>query len=89
MDAVCVHQLAVVVTVDEIAIVGRGVATGVGLLDVASAGGVVAGDGEANHATVVEANLLLHQTFAKGASADDGGAIVVLHGAGEDLGRRS
>ena len=88
VDAVCVHQFAVVVTVDEIAIVGRGVATGVGLLDVASAGGVVAGDGEADHGVIRQGDGTLHEALAEGAPTDDHAAIPVLHGAGDDLAGR-
>ena len=77
-----------VITVDEVAIVGRCVATGVRLLDVASAGGVVAGDGEANHGVIRQGDGTLHEALAEGAPTDDHAAIPVLHGAGDDLAGR-
>ena len=88
LDTVLREEFAVLIAHEQILLVVLRVAADVGLLNAAPGRGVVAGDGEANHAAVVEANLLLHQTFSKGASANDGGAIVVLHGAGEYLGRR-
>ena len=85
MDAVSIHQLAAVVAVYQVVVVSCGVATGVGLLDVAASGGVVAGDGEADHGFVGQGDGALHEALAEGATADDDAAIPVLNGTGDDL----
>ena len=87
VDAVAGEELAPLVALEEVLVVVGLVAELVGLLYAAARGRVVAGDGEADLAAVGESDLLLHEALAEGSAADDGAAVVVLDGTGEDLGR--
>ena len=51
-------------------------------------GCVVAGNGKANHASVGKCHLLLNQPLTKRATADDSGAVVILHSTCKYLGCR-
>ena len=51
--------------------------------------GVISSHREAHHTSVAEFDGHLHKTFTKGASSDDGGAVIVLHRACKDLTGRS
>ena len=44
--------------------------------------------GEANHGSVGQIDGALHESLAEGAASDDECAVVVLHGAGDNLGSR-
>ena len=46
------------------------------------------GDGEAYHRAIGQFDGALHQSFAKGAPADDGATVVVLDGSADNLGGR-
>src|SRR6185437_12702958 len=59
----------------------------VGPLDQPSAGRVVMGGGQGQAGAIVEPHYGLHQTLAEGRLADDQATVVVLHRAGDDLGR--
>ena len=83
VDAVAVGQFAVLQAVVEVAGVGVKVALGVRLLYAAAGGGVVVCYGEAYHGAVGQADGTLHEALAEGAAADDGAAVLVLHGAGD------
>ena len=87
-DAVLREELPVLVARQDVVLVVAVVAGHVGLLDAASGGRVVACDGEAYHRTVGERDGLLHQSLAEGAPPDDGAAVVVLDGTGEDFAGR-
>ena len=88
LDAVLREELSMLVACEQVLLIVLVIAHSVGLLDTSARWRVVTGDGEADHAVVGELQLLLHQTLAEGTAADDGGAVVVLHGTGEDLGGR-
>ena len=49
---------------------------------------VITRGGELEGIPVVETDDVLHRTLAETAAADDGGALVVLQGAGQDFGDR-
>lgn len=87
VDRVLVDHLVVAVTLLEVATVGVG-ALGIGALYAAARRGIVAGCGETQLAAVAELILALHQAFAKGATADDGGTVPVLQSSRDDLRRR-
>ena len=89
LDAVLREELAVLITCEQILLIVLVVAGCERLLDASSRRCVVAGDGETNHRTVGEGELLLHEALSERAATDDGGAVVVLHGAGENLRSRS
>ena len=88
MDAVGVGQFAVVVAFDDIHVVALLVPLRVRLLDAASAGGVVAGHGEAYHRPVGEHEGFLHEPLAERAATHDEPAVLVLDGPGDDFGGR-
>ena len=88
MDRVGGKEFAVLPSVEQVFLIVLLVAQGIGFLDAPSGRRVVAGNGQPNGTAVLEGHLLLHETFAEGAPTDDGGAVVILHGAGEDLGGR-
>ena len=76
------------VAVPDVGVVALGVARGVGFLDRAPRGGVVAGDGQPQRRTVGVGNLLLDEPLAERTAADDRSAVVVLQRSGEDFARR-
>ena len=86
--AVLREELAVLISRYDVALVVLGVARRERLLYATTRRGVVACDGEAYHRAVGEANLLLNKTLAERTATDDGAAVVVLYGSGEDLGCR-
>ena len=75
------------VAVPDVGVVALGVARGVGFLDRAPRGGVVAGDGQPQRRTVGVGNLLLDEPLAERTAADDRSAVVVLQRSGEDFAR--
>ena len=77
--------LALLVAVDEVLVVVLLVALGVGFLDAASRGGVVACHGEAHHRAVVEAERTLHEALAVGAASYHHRAVPVLHSSRENF----
>ena len=83
--AVLREELASFVACYEVVLVLFAVPFLVGFLYAPSAGSIVACNGEAHHASVAELHGLLHESFAKGASAYDGAAVVVLDGSCEYL----
>ena len=55
------------------------------LLDATAGGREVACHRETYHTAVRELDLLLHQALAERTAADDGAAVIVLDGTGENL----
>ena len=85
VDAVLREELAVLVAYQEVFLVVLVLSAGVGLLYAAARGRVVAGDGQPHQRAVVKLDGLLHQALAERATPDDGAAVVVLDGTGENL----
>ena len=93
-DAAALAHLAAVGRVkDACGAVGGGLLVGavlvavavIHLLDEASAGDVVLGDGDLEHAVIGQRACGLYQSLAEGAVADDHGAVEVLQRSGSDL----
>ena len=57
-----------------------------GFLDGAAAGRVIEGRGERQAGVLAQRVDALHQALAVAGLAEDDGAVVILHGAGDDLG---
>ena len=85
LDAVLREELAVLIARHEVLLVFGVFTVGVGFLYASSRRRVVSGDGQANHASVGESDLLLDESLAERAAPDDRRAVVVLHGAGKDF----
>ena len=88
LDTILREELAVLIAGEEILLVILVITQGVWFLDASARWSIVAGDGETDEAVVRELNLLLNQTLTELSAADDGSTVVVLHGTGEDFGRR-
>ena len=88
-DAVLREELAVLIARNEILLVAGVLAVGVGLLDTTARRREVTGNGQADHAAVGERNLLLDEALSERAPANNRGPVIVLHGSGENLRRRS
>ena len=86
VDAVGRIELAVQEPLVEVVVVVFLVALLVGLLDAASRGRVVVGDGDSHHRPVGEVERALHESLAKGATAHHRGAVLVLERTRDDLG---
>ena len=84
-DAILREELAVLIAGDEVELIVLVVTGLIGFLNATARRRIVAGDGESDERMVVELYLLLHQTLAERATADDGGTIVVLHSSGKDF----
>ena len=89
MNTVGREELSALVAGHEVVFVLFAMPLFIGFLDAAARGGVVAGNGQAHHAAVLELNGLLHQSLAEGTTPDDGAPVIVLNGSGEDFGGRS
>ena len=83
LDAVLREELPVLVSHQNILLIALFVAHGIRFLYASSRRCVVSGNGEPDHRVVVEWYRLLHESLAKRAAPDDGGAVVVLHGSRE------
>ena len=87
VDGVGVDEFAVLIALGDVVAVGVGTLV-VGALDAAADGGEVAGCGETHLSAVAQGEHALYQAFAEGAAADEGAAVPILHGAGDDFGGR-
>ena len=78
MDAVGTHEFAAIEAVEHVHFVFLLVAFDVGLLETASDGAVVVGDGEAYERAVGQVDGALHKSFGKGATTYNQSAVIVL-----------
>ena len=85
MNAVCREKLVVPVTVPKIFFIPQRIAVGVGFLDRATCGSIVACDGEPQGRTVGIGYLPLYESFAERAASDDRTPVVVLQRSGQNF----
>ena len=86
LDTVLREELSVLIAAEQVLLVVGIVTRLEWLLYASSRRGVVACDGESDHASVGELYLLLYESFAEGAPSDDDTSVVVLDSSGKDFG---
>ena len=85
MDAVRIGQLAMLQAVVEVHLIVAQVTFLIRFLYAAAAGGVVVGNGQADHRAVGQVDGALNQSFAVRPAAHHGATVLVLDGAGDDF----
>ena len=88
VDRVGREHLVVGITLVDLAVVTRHIARGVGLLYRATRRGEVARCSQSQCRSVIERNLLLHQSLTERAATHDHAAVVVLQRTRQNLARR-